>query len=63
MPLYFRTALARSYYGAILAMLAANRTEAARSFVATAPQAYAQWRRLLTPTEKAAVREMDSALR
>ena len=63
MPPYFRAALARNYYGAILAMLAANRTGAAQSFVAAAPQAYAQWRRWITPAERTAVREMDAVLR
>lgn len=62
MPPYFRAALARNYYGAILALLGANRTEAARSFVATAPRAYVQWRRWLTPPERTAIREMDSEL-
>ena len=62
LPPHFQAALARNYYGAILAMLAANRPEAAQSFIAAAPEAYAQWRRWLTPPEKIAVREMDAAL-
>ena len=62
LPPYFRHALARNYYGALLSMLAANRTEAARELVDTAPEAYADWRRSLSTEEKEAVRQMDPVL-
>jgi hypothetical protein len=62
MPPYFRRALARNYYGAVLAMLAADRIDAATRLVSAAPDAYRRWRRLLSPAEREAVREMDVAL-
>lgn len=62
LPPYFRHALARNYYGAILSMLAADRIEAARKLVNAAPAAYARWRRFLNAEEKEAVRQMDPVL-
>ena len=62
LPLFFRRALARNYYAAILALLAADRPEAARKFVDAAPEAYRHWRGLLLPEDTTPIREMDAAL-
>lgn len=63
MPPYFRRALARNYYGALLSILAAERPAAGQRLIAASPDAYQRWRRWLSPAERAAVREMDAAFR
>lgn len=62
LPPFYRRALARNYYSAILSMLAAERIEAAQSLISASPQIYQRLRRNLAREEKEAVRQMDAFL-
>jgi hypothetical protein len=62
LPLTFRRAFAQNYYGSILALLAVERLDAARALVASAPNGYRKWRRLLTSPVVRVIEQMDPIL-
>ncbi len=62
LPTAYRRAFARNYYGAVLALLAAERLDAARTLVAAAPEGYRRWRKWVAPAEARVIAQMDPVL-